>query len=77
MLVDSTAAISIASKPGLNSKTKHIALRYHFIRQLISDGLIDVKKVNILDNIADVLTKAVDRSVFDRLVPYLIRRMQD
>ena len=62
---------------GLNSKTKHIALRYHFIRQLISDELIDVKKVNTLDNVADVLTKAVDRSVFDRLVPYLIRRMQD
>ena len=77
LLVDSTAAIAIASKPGLNSKTKHIALRYHFIRQLIADGVIAVEKVSTLDNVADILTKAVDRVTFERLVPRLVKRMTD
>jgi len=77
LLVDSTAAIAIASKPGLNSKTKHIALRYHFIRQLIADGVIAVEKISTLDNVADILTKAVDRVTFERLVPRLVKRMTD
>jgi hypothetical protein len=75
MLVDSTAAIAIASKPGLNHKTKHIALRYHFIRQLITDLEIATVKINTTHNLADVLTKAVDRGTFDRLVPYIVRSM--
>ena len=77
LLVDSSAAIAIASKPGVNGKTKHIALRYHFIRQLIAEGIIDVVKVDTADNVADVLTKAVDRGTFERLVPYLVRAMSD
>ena len=77
LLVDSSAAIAIASKPGVNGKTKHIALRYHFIRQLIAEGIIDVVKVGTADNVADVLTKAVDRRTFERIVPYLVRAMSD
>ena len=75
MLVDSTAAISIASKPGITSKTEHIALRYHFVRKLITDGLIQTVKVPTQYNVADVLTKAVDKQTFMRLVPYIVRTM--
>jgi len=77
MLVDSTAAIAIASKPGITSKTKHIALRYHFIRKLIADGLIQTVKVPTLDNVADVLTKAVEKQTFVRLAPFIVRTMTD
>ena len=77
LLVDIFAAIAIASKPGVNGKTKHIALRYHFIRQLIAEGIIDVVKVGTADNVADVLTKAVDRATFERIVPYLVRALSD
>jgi len=72
MLVDSTAAISIATKHGINGKTKHIALRYHFVRKLIEDKVIEVVKVPTADNVSDILTKAVDRVTFQRLVPYLV-----
>ena len=75
MYVDSSAAIAIASKPGINHKTKHIPLRYHFIRQLIVDLEIATVKINTTQNLADILTKAVDRGTFDRLVPYIVRSM--
>jgi hypothetical protein len=77
MLVDSSAAISIASKSGITSKTKHIALRYHFVRKLIADGYIQPVKVATQYNVADVLTKAVDKQTFMRLVPYIVRTMTD
>ena len=75
MLVDSTAAIAIASKPGITSKTKHIALRYHFVRKLITDGLIETVKVPTQDNVADILTKAVEKQTFVRLAPFIVRVM--
>mmetsp|Transcript_23399 Transcript_23399/g.58716 ORF Transcript_23399/g.58716 Transcript_23399/m.58716 type:complete len:151 (-) Transcript_23399:557-1009(-) len=76
MLVDSTAAMGIASKPCINAKTKHIRLRYHFIRQLIANGELVPTKCDTKLNVADVLTKAVDCSTFERLSPLLVKRVR-
>jgi hypothetical protein len=37
---DSTSAISVANNPVLHSKTKHIEVRYHFLRDNIEKGKI-------------------------------------
>jgi len=76
MLVDSSAALGIASRPGINNKTKHIALRYHFVRHHIADGEIAPVKCDTLLNVADVLTKAVDRKTFQRLAPMLVKSVK-
>jgi hypothetical protein len=55
MLCDNTAAIAIASGPGINSRTKHIALRYHLVRQLVSDKEVKPTKVGTQGNVSDLL----------------------
>jgi len=76
MLVDTSAALGIAWRPGINNKTKHFALRYHFVRHHIADGEIAPVKCDTLLNVADVLTKAVDRKTFQRLAPMLVKSVK-
>ncbi|GJU16034.1 putative ribonuclease H-like domain-containing protein [Tanacetum coccineum] len=50
------------SKSNIHSKTKHIAIRHHFIRDAYEKKLIQVLKIHTDDNVADLLTKAFDVS---------------
>jgi KUP system potassium uptake protein len=75
MYIDNSAAIAIMSNSGINSRTKHIDLRHHFVRELVSRGDVAPIKVASADNVSDVLTKAVDKATFQRLTPYLIRKV--
>ncbi|GJR98578.1 ribonuclease H-like domain-containing protein [Tanacetum coccineum] len=52
--------------PVYHSKTKHIAIRHHFIRDAYEKKLIQVLKIHTDDNVADLLTKAFDVSRWDR-----------
>ncbi|GKE33013.1 retrovirus-related pol polyprotein from transposon TNT 1-94, partial [Tanacetum coccineum] len=51
-----------AANPVYHSKTKHIAIRHHFIRDAYEKKLIQVLKIHTDDNVADLLTKAFDVS---------------
>ncbi|GJW16179.1 hypothetical protein Tco_0020312 [Tanacetum coccineum] len=51
-----------------HSKTKHIDIRHHFIRDAYEKKLIQVLKIHTNDNVADLLTKAFDVSRFQFLV---------
>jgi len=71
LLLDSTSAISIIQNPVQFSKTKHIEIRYHFIRDCYEKGKIEVKYVPTANQIADVFTKPLDTSTFQKLVSML------
>ncbi|GJT00961.1 putative ribonuclease H-like domain-containing protein [Tanacetum coccineum] len=62
---------SESNNPVYHSKTKHIAIRHHFIRDAYEKKLIQVLKIHTDDNVADLLTKAFDFSSTDsaKLVP--------
>ncbi|GKE00272.1 putative ribonuclease H-like domain-containing protein, partial [Tanacetum coccineum] len=51
-----------------HSKTKHIEIRHHFIRDAYEKKLIQVLKIYTNDNVADLLTKAFDVSSFNFLI---------
>ncbi|GJY57079.1 hypothetical protein Tco_0456194, partial [Tanacetum coccineum] len=53
------ASISLFSN--LTELTKHIDIRYHWIRDAIEDGMFELNKVHMDDNAFDMLTKAVAR----------------
>ena len=57
MLCDSSAAISIAIHDDNTPRTKHIDLRYHHIKDLLSKGYIYISKVTTDHQLADCLTK--------------------
>ena len=56
---DSQSAIHLAKNSAFHSRTKHIGLRYHFVRSLLEDGVLTLEKIQGSKNPADMLTKAV------------------
>ncbi|GJV79499.1 putative ribonuclease H-like domain-containing protein [Tanacetum coccineum] len=66
--IDNESTICIVKNPVYHSKTKHIAIRHHFIRDAYEKKLIQVLKIHTNDNVADLLTKAFDVSRFQFLV---------
>ncbi|GJW09670.1 putative ribonuclease H-like domain-containing protein [Tanacetum coccineum] len=66
--IDNESTICIVKNPVFHSKTKHIAIRHHFIRDAYEKKLIQVLTIHTDDNVADLLTKAFDVSRFQFLV---------
>ena len=56
---DSQSAIFLAKNLVFHSKSKHIQTKHHFIRYLVEDKLIILKKICGFKNLADMLTKGV------------------
>ncbi|WP_176691529.1 Ty1/Copia family ribonuclease HI, partial [Enterobacter cloacae complex sp. GF14B] len=60
---DSQSAIQLAKNPVFHSKTKHIDVKYHFIREVLEDKQIQLLKIHTKDNPADLLTKGLPGEV--------------
>nr|GEU81353.1 hypothetical protein [Tanacetum cinerariifolium] len=65
--IDNESTIYIVKNPVFHSKTKHIEIRHHFIRDAYKKKLIQVIKIHTDKNVADLLTKAFDVSMFQFL----------
>ncbi|KAI3503844.1 hypothetical protein L1887_32298 [Cichorium endivia] len=68
LFCDSQSAIRIWHNPVQHSKTKHIALRYHFIKSHVEEGNIEVHFVHTTEQFADIFTKALNEEAFTRIV---------
>ncbi|KAD6454380.1 hypothetical protein E3N88_09086 [Mikania micrantha] len=66
--VDNEAAIAITKNPVYHSRSKHIDIRFHFIRDCYEKKLIDVVKIHTNEQRADLLTKAFDKQRFEYLL---------
>ncbi|GJW79977.1 hypothetical protein Tco_0143952 [Tanacetum coccineum] len=64
---DNTSAIAISNNPVLHSRTKHIDIRYHFIRDHIHKGDIELYFILTEYQLADIFTKPLDEPTFTRL----------
>jgi hypothetical protein len=58
------SAISVAKNTMLHSGTKHIEVRYHFLRDNVEKGKIDLIHVPTEKQLADILTKPLDQATF-------------
>ncbi|GKD23272.1 hypothetical protein Tco_1224975 [Tanacetum coccineum] len=58
--IDNESTICVVKNPVHHSKTKHIEIRHHFIRDCYEKRLIDVLKIHTNSNVADLLTKGFD-----------------
>ena len=60
--VDNQGAIALAKNPVHHQRSKHIDIRYHFVRSEVQRGLINLKYVASSENIADMFTKAISKT---------------
>ena len=61
---DSQSEIFLAKNPAYHSKTKHIDVQYHFVRDMIEDRTVLLVNVDTLKNTTDALTKSVSSEKF-------------
>ncbi|GJY31905.1 hypothetical protein Tco_0415400, partial [Tanacetum coccineum] len=71
--IDNESTICIVKNPVYHSKTKHIEIRHHFIRDCYEKKLISVEKIHTDLNVADLLTKPFDGPRFNYLVVSIVR----
>ncbi|GKC23143.1 retrovirus-related pol polyprotein from transposon TNT 1-94 [Tanacetum coccineum] len=71
MYYDSKEAIAISCNPVQHSCTKHIDVRYHFIKEQVENGIVELLFVRIEYQLADLFTKALSEDRFK----YLVRRL--
>ena len=62
--VDSKSALALAKNPVFHERSKHIRVRYHFIRNYLEEGSIKASYINTKDQLADLLTKPLGRIKF-------------
>ncbi|KAF5930246.1 hypothetical protein HYC85_031119 [Camellia sinensis] len=64
-MCDNKSAIAMAKNPVYHSRTKHIAIKHHFIREAVEDDEIQIKYCKTEDQVADIFTKALPRDKFE------------
>jgi hypothetical protein len=62
--IDNQAAISLCKNPVHHERSKHIDVRFHYIRECVEEGMIKVQHVNTNDQLADILTKSLGKQKF-------------
>ncbi|SOV07411.1 uncharacterized protein UDID_18901 [Ustilago sp. UG-2017a] len=63
---DNTGCIQVSKDPAQHWKLKHIDTKYHFIRNNVQEGRVQIKYVDTTRNLADVLTKPIGRQAMQQ-----------
>lgn len=66
LCIDNQSAIRLIRNPEFHKRTKHIDIRYHFVREKYKNGQIDLKNVPSEEQLADFLTKGLPRAKFEK-----------
>ena len=69
--IDNNSAMKLSKNPEFHARSKHIAIRHHFIREQIASGTIALRRIDTRNNLADILTKGLPRPRFEELVQKL------
>jgi hypothetical protein len=67
LLVDNKSAIALSKNLVHHERSKHIDTRYHFVRDCVEEGKIDINHVSTQNQLADILTKALGKVRFIEL----------
>eukprot|EP00253_Pinus_taeda_P029907 PITA_29907 len=64
---DNSSAIALSKNSVFHKRTKHIDTRFHYIRELVSNGEITLQHCRTQEQVADILTKPLDQKSFEFL----------
>ena len=62
---DSQSAIHLAKNSAFHSRTKHIGVQYHFVREVVEEESVDMQKIHTKDNLVDAMTKPINTEKFE------------
>ncbi|GJY58744.1 hypothetical protein Tco_0458636 [Tanacetum coccineum] len=68
---DNKSAIALSCNNVQHSRSKHIDIRHHFIREQVENGVVELFSLETIYQLADILTKALPRERFEFLLPRL------
>jgi hypothetical protein len=68
LYIDCNSALRLTHNPEFHSKSKHIDVKHHFIREKVEENTLTTERVNTKDNLADILTKALPRDTHKGLL---------
>ena len=67
LFCDNLSAINISKNPIQHSRTKHIDIHHHFIRELVEEKIVALEHVATELQLADIFTKALDANQFENI----------
>jgi hypothetical protein len=62
--VDSKSTLALAKNPIFHERSKHIRIKYHFIKDFLEDGSFKASHIATIDQLADIFTKSLGKSKF-------------
>ena len=67
IMCDNSSTIKHSKNPMMHGRNKHIRVRFHFLRDLVKDGEIELVHCGTQEQVADVMTKALKLEAFEKL----------
>ncbi|MCI13921.1 copia protein [Trifolium medium] len=64
---DNSSSIKLSKNPVMHGRCKHIDVRYHFLRDLTKEGVVELIHCSTQDQVADIMTKALKLDLFGNL----------
>jgi len=65
---DNQSTLKLTNNPVFHTRTKHIEIEHHFIREKVLDNIIDALEVRSEENTADIFTKPLSKTAFEFLI---------
>ena len=72
IFTDNQASMEWSRNAGQHQRTKHVALKYFFVRDIVRDKIVKVRYISTKENVSDILTKSPSKQVFAYLQPRLM-----
>ena len=64
---DNTSAINISRNTMIHTKTNHVAIKYHYLRELVQDKEVKIEYINSKEKIVDIFTKPLPKHAHEYL----------
>lgn len=71
LMIDNASAIKLVKNPEFHKRSKHIKVRYYFVREKYHEGVINVKHIASTNQIVDIMTKPLAKVQYLKLVKLL------
>ena len=62
---DNTSAINISKNSVMHAKTKHIAIKYHYVRELVEDKQMKLEYIHTKEQTIDIFTKPFPKDTYE------------